>query len=131
MIFRANWVKILKEGIYRVTDEDKYHGHIPGKTLSRPSALRVKSGMDMQHDHLNAVRDVLAERERTPSVQLRQALAVLKENVDTRVRVSPSPAYHRGQHGLKIACRSSPMTCSGNVPATCSSGVPVYNAENY
>ena len=24
VIFRANWVKILKEGIYRVMDEDKY-----------------------------------------------------------------------------------------------------------
>ena len=42
VIFWANWVKILKEGIYRVMDEDKYHGHVPCHTLSRPSALCVK-----------------------------------------------------------------------------------------
>ena len=71
MIFRANWVKILKEGIYRVTDEDKYHGHVPGQTLSSPSALRMKCETDMHCDHLNAVGDVLVERERTPSTQLR------------------------------------------------------------
>ena len=51
----------------------------------------------MPRDHLNTVRDILAERKRTPSAQLRQALAALKENVDTRVRISPSPACHRGQ----------------------------------
>ena len=61
VIFRVNWVKIPKEGIYRVMDEDKYHGHVPGQTLSRPTpALRVKCETDM-HDHLNAVRDVLVE----------------------------------------------------------------------
>ena len=106
LIFRANWVKILKEGIYRVMDEDKYHGHVPGQTPSRPSGLCVKCETDMQRDHLNALRDVLVERERTPSAQLRQALAALKENVDTRVRVSPSPACHRGQSGQKIVWRS-------------------------
>ena len=47
VVFRAYWVKILKEGIYRVMDEDKYHGHIPGPTLSRPSALCDR---DMQRD---------------------------------------------------------------------------------
>ena len=78
-----NWVKIVKEGIYRVVDEDKSHAHVPGQTLSRPSALRVKCETDTQRDHLNAVPYVLAERERTPSAQLRQALAALKENVDT------------------------------------------------
>ena len=67
VIFRANWVKIPKEGIYRVVEEDKYHGHVPAQNLLRPSALRVKCEMDTQCDHLNVVRDVLAERERTPS----------------------------------------------------------------
>ena len=112
-MFQANWVKILKEGIYRVMGEDKYHGHIPGQTLSRPSALRVKCETDMQRDHLNAVRDVLAERERTPSAQLRQALVALKENVDRRVRVSPSPACHRGQWGQIIVWRSPPRLVPG------------------
>ena len=51
----------------------------------------------MERDRLNAVRDVLAERERTPPAYLRQALAALKENEVTRVRVTPSPACHRGQ----------------------------------
>ena len=97
VIFRANRVKNLKHGIYRVADEDKDHGHVPGQTLSRPSALRVKCETDTQHNHLNAVREVLMERERMPSARLRQALVALKENVDTRVRVSPSPACHRGQ----------------------------------
>ena len=67
VIFRANWVRILQQGIYRGMDEDKYHGHVPGQTLLRPSALRVKCETDMQPDHLNEVRDVRAERERTPS----------------------------------------------------------------
>ena len=97
MIFRANWVKIRKEGIYRVMDEHKYLGHVPAQTLSRPSALRVKCETDMQCDHLNAVRDVAAEQERTPSAQLWQAVAAVKEDVDIRVRSSPSPACHRGQ----------------------------------
>ena len=91
MIFRANWGKILKEGIHRVMHEDKYHGHVPGQTLSRRTALRVKCEMDMHCDHLNAVRDILAERERTPSAQLRQALAALKESVDTRLRLPLLP----------------------------------------
>ena len=80
-----------------MVDEDRYHGHVPGQTLSRSSARCGKCETDTQHSHLNAVRDVLAERERTPSAQLRHALAALKENVDTGVRVSPSPACHRGQ----------------------------------
>ena len=40
VIFWANRGKIQKEGIYRVIDEDKYHRHLPGWTLSRPCALR-------------------------------------------------------------------------------------------
>ena len=97
VIFRANWVEVLNEGMYRVMGEDKYHGHVPGQTLSRPSALRVKCATDMQRDHLNAVRDVLAEQQRTPSAQLRQTMAALKENVDTQVRVSPSSTCNGGQ----------------------------------
>ena len=83
--------------IYRVVDEHKYHGHVHDQTLSRPSALRVKCETDTHPDHLNALRYVLAERERTPSAQLRQALAPLKENVDTGVQVSPSIACHKDQ----------------------------------
>ena len=30
VIFRANCVKTLEEGIYRVMDEDRCHGHVPG-----------------------------------------------------------------------------------------------------
>ena len=106
VIFRANWVKILKQRIYWVMDEDKYSFHVPGQPLSHPSALYVKCETDMQRNHLNAVRHVPTERERTPCAQLRQALAAVKENVDTRVRVSRSPACHRGQWGQKIAWRS-------------------------
>ena len=51
----------------------------------------------MQRDHLNAVREVVAERVGTPSAKVRHAVAALKESVDTRVRVSPSPACHGGQ----------------------------------
>ena len=83
--------------MYRVMDEDKYHGHVPGQNLSCPRALRVKCKKDMQRDCWNAVRDNLAEWERTPSAQLRQALAALKDNVQTPLRVSPSAACHRGQ----------------------------------
>ena len=97
VIFRANWVKILVAGIYRVVDEDKYHGHVFGHTLLRPRPLRVKCETNTQHNHLNAVRDVLVERERMPSAQLWQALPALKENVDTQMRVSPSHAFHRGR----------------------------------
>ena len=76
VIFRANYVKILKEGIYQVADEDKYHGHVPSQTLLRPSALCVKCETDMQRNRLNVVRDILVEREKTPSAQLQQARAV-------------------------------------------------------
>ena len=97
MIFRANRVKIVKEGIYQVADEDKYHGHVSGLALSRRSALRVQCETDTHGNHLNAVRHVLVERERTRSTLLRQAMAAVKLNVDTRVRVSHSLACHRGQ----------------------------------
>ena len=89
VIFRANWAKILKEESYRVVEKDKYHGDVPGDTLSCPSALRVKCETNTQRNPLNAVRDVLVEREGTPSAQLPQAMAAVKKNVDTRVRVSP------------------------------------------
>ena len=102
MIFRATWVKILKEGIYRVADEDKHHGHVRGYTLSRPSALYVKGEKDTRRNHLNTVRDVLVERERTPSAQLRQTLVVLKENVDTQVQLSPFPACHRANRAKTL-----------------------------
>ena len=62
---------------------------VKGKTLLHPRPLRVKCETVMQRDDLNTVR---VERERRPSAQLRKALAALKGNVDTRVRVSPSSA---------------------------------------
>ena len=37
VIFRVNGVKMLIKGIYRVMDNDKYHGQVPGQTLSRLS----------------------------------------------------------------------------------------------
>ena len=46
VVFRANWVEIVKEGISRVEDEDKYHGHVRSQTLMRPSALRMKCETD-------------------------------------------------------------------------------------
>ena len=63
----------------------------PSQTLVRLGALRVKCEMDTQRGHPNAVQDVLVERERTPSAQLQQALAALKENEYTAMRVSPFP----------------------------------------
>ena len=89
VLFRANWTRILRDGIYVVEDEGKYHGFVVGQTLSRPGALRVKCEDDAQRHQQSAVRAVLAERERTPNSQLRQVLAAIKENVDTRVRVCP------------------------------------------
>ena len=78
VLFRANWTRILRDGIYVVEDEGKYHGFVVGQTLSRP---------DAQQHQQSAVRAVLAERERTPTSQLRQALVAIKENVDMRLRV--------------------------------------------
>ena len=75
VLFRANWTRILRDGIYVVEDEGKYHGFVVGQTLSRPGALRVKCEDDAQRHQQSAVRAVLAERERTPTSQLRQALA--------------------------------------------------------
>ena len=92
-LFRANWTRILRDGIYVVEDEGKYHGFVVGQTLSWLGALRVKCEDDAQRHQQSAVRAVLAERERTPTSQLRQALAAIKENVDTRVRVCP-PRKH-------------------------------------
>ena len=54
MIFRANSVKIVKEGIYEVADEDKYHIHVPSQALWRPSTLRVKRETDTQRNRFNA-----------------------------------------------------------------------------
>ena len=95
VIFRANWTRIVRDGVYLVEDEGKYHGFVVGQTLSRPDALRVKCEDGAQRHQQSAVRAV--ERERTPTSQLRQALAAIKENVDTRVRVCPPQAYPHGQ----------------------------------
>ena len=46
---------------------------------------------------------MLAERERTPTSQLRQALAAIKENVDTRVRVCPPASMSTWPIGPKNA----------------------------
>ena len=89
VLFRANWTRILRDGVYVVEDEGKYHGFVVGQALSRPGALRVKCEDNTQRHQQSAVRAVLAERERKPTSQLRQALAAFKENLDTRVRVCP------------------------------------------
>ena len=86
-----------------VEDEGKYHGFVVGQTLSRPGALRVKCEDDAQRHQQSAVRAVLAERERTPISQLRQALAAIKENVDTRVRVCPPASMSTWPLGPKNA----------------------------
>ena len=101
--FGANWTRILHDGIYVVEDEGKYHGCVVGQTLSRPGALRVKCEDDAQRHQQSAVRAVLAERERTPTSQLRQALAAIKENVDTRVRVCPPASMSTWPIGPKNA----------------------------
>ena len=125
VIFRANWTRILRDGVYVVEDEGKYHGFVVGQTLSRPGALRVKCEDDAQRHQQSAVRALLAERERTPTSQLRQALAAIKENVDTRVRVCPPASMSTWPIGPKkctwLACRCTvPATfqtaCSGDVP---------------
>ena len=103
VLFRANWTRILRDGIYVVEDEGKYHGFVVGQTLSRPGALRVKCEDDAQRHQQSAVRAVLAERERTPTSQLRQALAGIKENVDTRVRVCPPASMSTWPIGPKNA----------------------------
>ena len=125
VIFRANWNRILRDGVYLVDDEGKYHGFVVGQTLSRPGALRVKCEDDAQQHQQSAVRAVLAERERTLTSQLRQVLATIKENVDTRVRVCPPASMSTWPIGPKkctwLACRCIvPATfqtaCSGDVP---------------
>ena len=102
-IFRANWTGILRDGVYVVRDEGKYHGFVVGQTLSRPGALRVKCEDDAHRHQKSAVWAVLAERERTPTLQLRQALAAIKENVDTRVRVCPPASMSTWPIGPKNA----------------------------
>ena len=87
VLFRANGTRILRDGIYVVEDEGKYRGFVVGQTLSQPGAVCVKYEDDAQRHQQCAVRAVLAEPERTLTLQLRQALAAIKENVDTRVRV--------------------------------------------
>ena len=103
VIFRANWTRILRNGVYVVEDEGKYHGFVVGQTLSRPGALRVKCEDEAPQDQQSAVRAVLAERERGPTSQLRQALAAIKENVDTRVRVCPPASMSTWPIGPKNA----------------------------
>ena len=95
MIFRANGVKMVKEGIYRVVDEDKYHGQVRGQTLSRASALRVKCETDRHCNHLNAVQDVLVERKAVCAAAARHGGREGESG-----HASPgffSPACHRGQ----------------------------------
>ena len=103
VLFRANSTRILRDGIYVVEDENKYHGFVVGQTLSRPGALRVKCEHDAQRHQQSAVRAMLAERERTPTSQLRQALAAIKENVDTHVRVCPPASMSTWPIGPKNA----------------------------
>ena len=103
VLFRANWTRILRDGIFVVEDEGKYHGFVVGQSLSRPAALRVRCEDDAQRHQQSAVRAVLAERERTPTSQLRQALAAIKENVDTRVRVCPPASMSTWPIGPKNA----------------------------
>ena len=103
VLFRANSTRILRDGIYVVQDEGKYHGFVVGQTLSQPGALRVKCEDDAQRHQQFAVRAVLAERERTPTSQLRQALAAIKENVDTRVPVCPPASMFTWPIGPKNA----------------------------
>ena len=103
ILFRANWTRILRDGVYVVEDEGKYHGFVVGQTLSRPGALRVKCEDNAQRHQQSAVPAVLAERERTPTSQLRQALAAIKENVDTRVRVCPPASMSTWPIGPKNA----------------------------
>ena len=117
VIFRANWTRIFRDGVYVVEDEGKYHGFIVRQTLSRPGALRVKCEDDAQRHQRSAVRAVLAERERTPTSQLRQALAAIKENVDTRVRVCPPRKDVRmANRAQKMHMVGVPVHCSGDVP---------------
>ena len=116
VIFRANWTRILRDGVYVVEDEGKYHGFVVGQTLSRPGALRVKCEDDAQRHQQSAFQAVLAERERTPTSQLRQALAAIKENVDTRVRVCPPASMSTWPIGPKKCMVGVPVHCSGDVP---------------
>ena len=103
VLFRANWTRILRDGIYVVEDEGTYNGFVVGQTLSRRGALRVKCEDDAQRHQQPAVRAVLAERERTPTSQLRQALAAIKENVDMRVQVCPPASMSKWPVGPKNA----------------------------
>ena len=59
VIFRANWTGILRDGVYRVEDEGKYHGFVVGQTLSRLGALRVQCEDDAQRNQQSTVRAVL------------------------------------------------------------------------
>ena len=131
VLFRANWTRILRDGIYVVEDEGKYHGFVVGQTLSRPGALRVKCQDDAQRHQQSAVRAVLAHRERTPTSQLRQALAAIKENVDTRVRVCPPASISTWPIGPKNAHGA----CRCIVPATfqtvCSGDVPICHQKTF
>ena len=124
-LFRANWTRILRDRVYVVEDEGKYHGLVVGQTLSRPGALRVKCEDDAQRSQQSAVRAVLAERERTPTTQMRQALAAIKENVDTRLRVCPPasmstwPIGPKNAHGWRagaIVPATFQPACSGDIP---------------
>ena len=99
----GQWTRILCDGVYVVEDEGKYHGFVVGQMLSRPSALRIKCQDDAQRHQQSAVRAVLAERERMPPSQLRQALAAFKESVDTRVRVCPPASMSAWPIGRKNA----------------------------
>ena len=124
VIFRANWTRILRDSVYVVEDEGKHHGFVVGQTLSRAGALRVKCEDDAERHQQSAVQAVLAERERTPTSQLRQALAAIKENVDTRVRVCPLASMSTWPIGPEkctwLACRCIvparfQTACSGDV----------------
>ena len=132
VLFRANWTRILRDGIYVVEDEGKYHGFVVGQTLSRPGALRVKCEDDAQRHQQSAVQAVLAEPEGTPTSQLRQALAAINENMETRVWVYP-PRKH--VHMANRAQKCTWLACRCIVPATfqtpCSGDVPICHQKKF
>ena len=124
VIFRANWTRILRDGVYVVEDEGKYHGFVVGQTLSRPSALRVKCEDDAQRNQQSAVRAVLAERERTDLAIAASVGVDQGERGHARAVMPPRKHVHMANRAQKctwLACRciipaTFQTTCSGDVP---------------
>ena len=112
VLFRANWTRILRDGIYVVEDKGKYHGFVVGQTLSRPGALRVKCEDDAQRRQQSADLAIAA------SVGGDQG-----ERGHARAGMPPRKRVHMANRAQKctwLACRCIvPATfqtvCSGNV----------------